>query len=286
MSGAEQDPLDYDAELREAVRAEGRLTVPEAWEGFPGAAFGGFLAGAVLVAASARTDHSLPLSLFTRFHRPAPVARTLGLVFEIERRGRSLDTLTARLVDGDRLLSTYSVAFGSETEVPLASQVLPKMPVMEGARPVWRHLEELGREAPRMMRRLGYRGGLSPPPEEEAAGWHLHSEWPAPTSADPVIRAAVSVMAVDAFVAPATLRANDHDLDEEWPVVMPSLDLTSWFYPPSDTDPDPVDWLTVRTAVPVTRAGYAVGRTQVFCGSCLVAEGMSQVALLPPPTQT
>ena len=35
--------------------------------------------------------------------------------------------------------------------------------------------------------------------------------------------------------------------------------------------------------MPVSRAGYAVGRTQVWAGSSLLAEGMSQVALVPVP---
>jgi len=39
----------------------------------------------------------------------------------------------------------------------------------------------------------------------------------------------------------------------------------------------------VRTSVPVSQAGYAVGRSQVWGGTKLIAEGMSQVALVPVP---
>ncbi len=88
-------------------------------------------------------------------------------------------------------------------------------------------------------------------------------------------------MAIDAFVGPAAMRANEWDLDGEWPVMMPSLDLNCWFYAPEEQGG--CDWLTVRTSVPVSRAGYAVGRTQVWAGDCLTAEGMSQVALVPVP---
>ena len=63
--------------------------------------------------------------------------------------------------------------------------------------------------------------------------------------------------------------------------MMPSLDLNGWFY--AAEEPHYGSWLTVRTSVPVTRAGYAVGRSQVWSGDCLVAEGMSQVALVPVP---
>jgi acyl-CoA thioesterase len=283
MTATEGAALDYEAELRGAVDLEGGwLTVPAAWEGFPGRAFGGFLAGAVLVAASARSAHPRPLSLFSRYYRPAPVGNAMTLEMAPERTGRSLETLTARLVEGDRLLSTFSVAFGRDGEAPLSSQALPAMPAIARPRPIWQHLEERGLEPGRLMRRVGYRGETEPVPREDAAaGWHLRSEWPAATCADPAVRAAVAVMAIDAFVGPATMRANERDLDGEWPVMMPSLDLSCWFYAPESQHEG--DWLTVRTSVPVSRAGYAVGRSQVWAGDRLTAEGMSQVALVPAP---
>lgn len=129
------------------------------------------------------------------------------------------------------------------------------------------------------MRRVGYRAETEAvPAAEAAAGWNLRSEWPATTCNDPAVRAAVAVMAIDVFVGPATMRANGWNLDEESPVMMPSLDLNSWFYA-LEAQRDR-DWLTVRTSVPVTQAGYAVGRTQVWAHDRLIAEGMSQVAVV------
>ena len=114
-------PLDYEKELREVFdpRVE-KLTVPAEWEGFPGAAFGGFVAAAVLVAAAARTEHPRPLSLFARFFRPVPVGRPVGLSLASERSGRSVETLTARLTDDERPLASFSVAFGRDGEAPVA----------------------------------------------------------------------------------------------------------------------------------------------------------------------
>ena len=40
----------------------------------------------------------------------------------------NLDTFAARLVDGERLLSTFSVAFGRDGEAPLSSQALATLP--------------------------------------------------------------------------------------------------------------------------------------------------------------
>jgi len=185
----------------------------------------------VLVAASARTRHPRPLSLFSRYYRPAPVGKAVGLELAVERTGRSLETFTARLADGDRLLSTFSFAFGRNGEAPLFSQALAPPAPLVRPRPIWQHLEEIGIEPGQLMRRVGYRGETEPvPPEEAAAGWHVRSEWPAAACKDPSVRAAVAVMAVDAFVGPATMRANEQDLDGEWPVMMPSLDLNCWFY--------------------------------------------------------
>ncbi len=282
MTSTNGAPLDFEAELRGAVNADnGSLTVPEAWEGFPGRAFGGFLAGAVLVAASARTEHPRPLSLFSRYYRPSPVGRAVRIELAAERRGNNLDTFAARLFDGDRLLSTFSVAFGRDGEAPLSSQALVPPPPLVRPQPVWQYCEEIGVKPERLMRRVGYRAETEAvPPEEAAAGWNLRSEWPATTCDDPAVRAAVAVMAIDVFVGPATMRANGWDLDREWPLMTPSLDLNCWFYAPEAQHDG--DWLTVRTSVPVTQAGYAVGRTQVWAGDRLIAEGMSQVALVLP----
>ena len=282
MTSADGAPLDFEAELRGAVDADsGSLTVPDAWEGFPGRAFGGFLAGAVLVATSDRTEHPRPLSLFSRYYRPSPVGRAVGIELAAEQRGTNLDTFVSRLVDGDRLLSTFSVAFGRDREVPLSSQALATPPPLVRPQPAWQYCEEIGVKLDRLMRRVGYRAETEAVPSKEAAaGWNLRSEWPATTCDDPVVRAAVAVMAIDVFVGPATMRANGRDLDGKSPVMMPSLDLNSWFYAPEAQHDG--DWLTVRTSVPVTQAGYAVGRAQVWAGDRLIAEGMSQVALVQP----
>ena len=282
MAASKGEKLDYEAELRGAVdAARGSLKVPEEWEGFPGRAFGGFLAAAVLVAASEQTQHARPLSLFSRYYRPAPVGKPLALELLAERRGRSVDTLTARLSDGDKLLSTFSVAFGREGHSPFTAQAVPTAAPLALPRPVWEHLEENGIEPGSLMRRVGYRTETEEfPAEDKAAGWHLRSEWPAAASDDVAVRAGVAAMAIDAFVGPAAMRANEWDLDGEWPVMTPSLDLNCWFYAPEEGG---CDWLTVRTAVPVSRAGYAVGRSQVWAGDRLTAEGMSQVALVPTP---
>ena len=154
--------------------------------------------------------------------------------------------------------------------------------LLQQPRPVWEHLEAMGIEAGALMRRLGYRAETEKLPAEElAAGWHMRAEWPAAACEDPAVHAAVAAMAIDAFVGPATMRANERDLDGDWPVMMPSLDLNCWFYAPEAQRG--CDWLTVRTSVPVSRAGYAVGRTQVWAGDRLTAEGMSQVALVAVP---
>jgi acyl-CoA thioesterase len=280
---------DYGEEIRCAVDGD-RLTVSHDWEGFPGQAFGGFAAAAVLVAAASETEKPRPLSLFARFKRPIPVGKPVAVALRAERRGRSVDTMAAKLLDGDRELASFTAALGQKGESPLRSQAVPVMTPLRQPAPVWRFLEEIGIEPPPIMRRVGYRG--EPPeaglPNVDGLEWHLRNQWPATSSNDLAVRAAMAVMPIDVFVGPATIHANEVDINAPWPVLMPSLDLTAWFYapesPPVDADEEsPTGWLNTRTSVPVTNAAYAVGRTQVWSGDRFVAEGMSQVALIPAP---
>lgn len=200
--------------------------------------------------------------------------------------------MAATLLDGDRELARFTAAFGRDGESPLRSQAVPSMIPLRQPRPVWRLVEELGLEPPPIMRRVGYRTevletGL---PDVDGPDWHLRNQWPATASDDLAIRAAMALMPIDVFVAPAAIRANGADLYEPWPVMMPSLDLTAWFYAPESPSADadeesPTGWLSSRTSVPVSNAAYAVGRTQVWSGDRFVAEGMSQVALIPAPSR-
>ncbi len=286
-----RDPIDYGDEIREAIAEDGdSLTVAPEWEGFPGQAFGGFAAAAVLVAASSRTDKPRPLSLFARFQRPIPLGRAVTLDLQTERSGRSVDTLAGTLRDGDRDLARFTAAFGIDGEAPLQSQAVPPMPPLRQPTPVASFIEAAGFEAPPLMRRVGYRGeaGDADLPNIDGPDWHIRNQWPATASQDLAVRAAMALMAIDIFVAPAAILANGVDISGPWPVIMPSLDLTAWFYAPEAPsleadEQSPSGWLNARTSVPVSNAGYAVGRTQVWSGERLVAEGMSQVAMVPAP---
>lgn len=282
-------PIDFGDEIESAV-SEDRLTISRDWEGFPGQAFGGFAAAAVLAAASHETEKPRPLSLFARFGRPIPVGKPVSLTLESERRGRSVDTIAATLRAGDRELARFTASFGIDGEAPLRGQAVPPMTPLREPTPVWRFLEAVGLEPPPIMRRVGYRGE----PLEEALAladgpeWHLRNQWPATASQDPAIRAATTLMPIDVYVAPAAIHANRVDINQPWPVIMPSLDLAAWFYAPeapaADADEQsPSGWLGSRTSVPVSHAGYAVGRTQIWSGDRFVAEGMSQVAMIPAP---
>lgn len=278
--------VDYEGEIRSAVDGE-HLVVPSEWEGFPGQAFGGFVAAALLLHAASETDKPRPLSCSVRFHRPTPLGRPVSVALRAERRGRSVDVLAASVRDAEREIVSGALVFGRDGQVPLRSQAVPAMTPVRDARPVWQHLQAIGVEPGAVMRRVGFRGEMEAC-EADGPDWHLRSQWPWTASNDLALRAAVALLPIDCFVGPAAMRANGVDLDAPWPVIVPSLDLAAWFYAPespvADADADgPEGWLTTRTSVPVTHAGYTVGRTQVWSGDRLVAEGMSQVALVPAP---
>lgn len=234
----------------------------------------------MLVAGAAHTEQRRPLSLFIRYHRPVPIRDAVALRIEAERRGRGVDVLRGEIGDAARPLASFSLAFARDAPDggPLRSQDVPPMAPLSAPQPVWQLVAERGGEPATVMRRVGFLGERADVARSDD-GWHLSSAWPATPSDDVVIRAAVTIMPIDWFVAPATMRANRLDLNEPWPVNMPSLDLTAWFYAPETAAPD--GWLPTRTAVPVSHAGFSVGRTQVFAGTTLVAEGMSQAMLLP-----
>jgi len=279
--------IDYESEILGAIEGD-RLTVPQEWEGFPGQAFGGFAAAAVLAAAAKQSDKPRPLSFSARFQRPIPIEKAVTLALHAERRGRSIDTMTATLLDGERELAHFSASFGRESDAPLRAQAVPVMTPLREPTPIWRFLEEEGIEPSPIMRRIGYRGEAigAGPPSVDGPEWHLRNQWPATASSNLAIRAAMALMAIDVFVGPAAMNANGVNLNEPWPVTVPSLDLAAWFYAPESPsveadEESPAGWLSSRTSVPVSHAGYAVGRTQVWSGDRFVAEGMSQVAMLP-----
>jgi len=281
--------MDYEREIRGALEGDG-LVVPDAWVGYASQEFGGFADAAILVAAASATEQPRPLSFFARFHQPIPTRKPLTVSLRVDRRGRTFDVVAATLLDDDRQLAQFTVSFGRESESPLRSQaVVPMAPLGEAA-PVWRMVEDAGLEPPLLMRRVGYRMATDDVRSPAAAGedWHLRGQWPATVSRDLALRAGVALMPIDVFVAPAANRANGVDLRRPSPVVMPTLDLAAWFYAPesptADADTEsPAGWLRTRTSVPVSSAACAVGRTQLWSGDRFVAEGMSQVVLVPAP---
>jgi acyl-CoA thioesterase len=281
------DSIDYEREIRRAIEG-GQLTISDEWEGFPGRAFGGFAAAAVLAAAALETEQPRPLSIFARFHRPIPIRKAVNLAVQTQRRGQLVDVLEATLHDGDCTLAHFTLAFGRDGESPLRSQAIRPITPLRELTPAWRLVEGIGLDPPLLMRRVGYRIGApdAENPDTEGVDWHLHGQWPDTRSDDLAIRAGITLMPIDVCVAPAAINANGLDVKQPSPVMMPSLDLAAWFYAPESTSTD-VDsrfrngWLSSRTSVPVTNAAYAVGRTQVWSGDRFVAEGMSQVVLIP-----
>ncbi len=166
-----------------------------------------------------QTEKPRPLSFFARFQRPIPIGKAVTLALHAERCGRSVDTLAAVLLDGDRELARFSAAFGREAEGPLRGQGVPAMTPLRQPTPIWRFLEEVGIEPAPLMRRVGYRGepleaGL---PDVDGPDWHLRNQWPATASDDLAIRAAVALMIVDPAGVPVP-EHRDRVPDDELPV--------------------------------------------------------------------
>lgn len=279
------DGIDCAAEVWEALgggQDAPVLTVPPDWEGIPGRAFGGFSVAALVAAAGKRATLPHPLSVHARFHRPVPIEVPVRVVVGVEREGRTMATYSAELRGpDDRLLTAASVAFGLGAGMDLSSQPGEAMPELVDPVPIAEVIAAKGVTPPRVMQRVGFRGATG---DMADPGFHLHGDWPATRSAQALDQALVATMCIDNFSAPATMRANGVTVDGPWPAMAPNVDLTAWFHPRAAASGEGPARLGVRTEVARTAGGFAVGRTQVWAGAELAAEGMSQVVLIPVPS--
>ncbi|MDD9945290.1 MAG: thioesterase family protein [Myxococcales bacterium] len=273
--------MDYRSEVLGALDPAGTsLVVPEVWEGVPGTSFGGYAVAALFASARLRAEQPRPLSVHARFHRPVPVTRTVGVRVERERRGRMVEVFSSRLGDGDRPLVSASVAFGAPSPVTDRSQPVEPMLPIDDPVPVFEVTEALGVRPANMMRHVGFRTSRRLLEGGASGDWHLLADWPSPTEDYEDGYAIAAIMCIDAFPPAASMFANGYTITDRWQVMPRSVDVTAWFYG-SPATASRAGRLDVRTSVASTGAGFAVGRTQVWAEQCLVAEGMSQVVLLP-----
>ena len=135
---------------------------------------GGYLAAIVLRALQqALADESWQPTSLTLHYPAAPVVGPCQIITRVERKGRSLATLSARLMQGDRLCVLALAAFSQPrpSAVTFAERTMPAVPPPEQLAPMAR-IEML----PAFTGRFDYRWAIGDPPfsgseHAQAGGW-------------------------------------------------------------------------------------------------------------------
>ncbi|MFO7591748.1 MAG: thioesterase family protein [Acidimicrobiia bacterium] len=235
---------------------------------------GGYLAAIILRALGetvADADRA-PRSLTTHFVAP-PEAGVITIATNVERRGRSLTTCTARVEQGDRLIALGVAAFSTPRPGPeFCDLVRPEV-----ADPATIAAETVPADAPPIARRWDTRWAIgerpwtggAPSPAAIGGGW-IRLEEPQPFDA-PVLAAVT-----DAWIPPVFSRA-------PVPMVVPTVDLTVHFragLPHPGIGPE--DFLLAVFRTNVSAGGFLEEDGEVWAADgTLLAQSRQLAAILP-----
>ena len=213
-------PFDEETAVRPLGDGRFVATMAQSWWVARGPN-GGYLAAVILRALTETVDDTAraPRSLTVHYLRPAG-AGDVDIEVRRERVGRSMTTLSARLVQGDRLVALAIAAFSTPRPGPeFTDSVMPQVPgpgayVARGTIPA---------EAPPIARRWDTRWAIGHPPapgtprgaRAVAGGW---IRLPECRTVDALVAAAIT----DAWVPPTFSRVDEL-------VVVPTVDLTIHF---------------------------------------------------------
>lgn len=252
---------------------EGRHTavVDPAWA-TPRGPNGGYLAALVLRAmlAELRDGAKAPRSLTCHFLRP-PEAGPVDIAVTVEREGRAVSTLSARMTQDDAPCILAVGAFGVELDTALdyADLHMPDVPPADEVEPV-ADREDL----PPIARRMEVRPVLGPPAFSGAdvaltGGWIRTRE---PTPAD----AAAICQYADAWI-PAPFARLDA------PVGAPTIDLTVHFRRALPlAGADPLAPVLLQVASTTSAEGYFEEDTAIWAADGTLIAQSRQLALLRP----
>lgn len=187
----------------------------------PGGPNGGYLAAIVLRALEQRIDDpGRPARSITLHYLRPPGPGELRIDVVVERSGRTLSTLTARVSQGDRLCVIAIAAFAGAFPSAVAdfAAPMPSVPGPEGIEPFVPHPR-----MPPIAHRLVMRGTIGPRPfsggDEALTGGWMSLREPQP------LDAATLALYADAWVPPVFARVKE-------PLAAPTIDLTIHFRAP------------------------------------------------------
>jgi acyl-CoA thioesterase len=236
---------------------------------------GGYLAAMLtraLVAAVAEPDRA-PRSLTIHFAR-APAAGGVRIAVAIERRGRSLSTVSARMTQEGKLIALALAAFSVAWDGPeISTMAMPEVPaadpreragafIEEGAPPFTRHIV--------IQPRLGGVPFANEEQPMEVTGWLGLVE-------DHPVDAAMLAFLSDALIPAPFMRTSE-------PVAAPTIDLTVHFRVamPRTADPDPREMCLVRTRTRSIHDGFFDEDGWIWAADGTLLAQSRQLAILMP----
>ena len=260
---------EFERATAVAAAGEGRWTgsMDEAWFA-PRGPNGGFVAAVVLRAMQERVADPLrrPRSLTLHYLRP-PAAGEVEVAVAVEREGRRLSTVSARLEQGGRLCVVALAAFSDEfPTVADYADAAPEVAAPETIEPSARHPA-----LPPIAHRFETRPAVGPAPfsgadEALTGGWIAFADGPQPIDAPAL-----------ALLADAWLPAPFTRLTE--PVGAPTVDLTIHFRAPEVVVEEPV--LAVFRSR-VAHAGCCEEDGELWSADGRLLAQSRQLALLAP----
>jgi acyl-CoA thioesterase len=235
---------------------------------------GGYLAAMILrsLVATVNDDERAPRSLTVHFARaPEPGPVTLHTV--VERAGRSLTTVSARMEQDGALMALALAAFS----VPWTAPEFGQLPMPPTASPDPRPSEPnpVGEGVPRFVQHMVMQPRLGPLPFSHSDAPMEIGGWLGLYEPEPLDAAAMALFA-DAWPSPPFVRL-------EHPAFSPTIDLTIHFrqvFPRTDAEPSELCLARFRTGL--VHEGFFENDAVIWAADGTVLTQARQLALLLP----
>jgi acyl-CoA thioesterase len=233
---------------------------------------GGFLAAMLVKAMGAAVDdHTRTPRSLTIHYTAAPAEGPVRIRTTIERAGRSLTTVTARMEQHDRLIALAIGAFSRERRAALEFDDAPAPAVPP---PEEVPVAQSRRELPPFAHQWELRYGIGTMPFSGANGSTLTGGWIKPLEEHPVDAALVAQI-TDAWLPAVFLRLTEPD-------AVPTIDLTIHFRAEL---PLPADYVLVTFESRLSQGGFIEEDGWIWSRDGQLIAHSRQLALLQAPSQ-
>ncbi|HTN99283.1 MAG TPA: thioesterase family protein [Microthrixaceae bacterium] len=269
----------FAAETAVARTGEGRYraVVDKSWWIVAGPN-GGYVAAIVLRAIVAEVADATrrPRSMTLQYLRP-PRVGAVEVEVVVERSGRSVTNVTAKLAQDGRTLVVALASLGVDRQAPTSFNEDPGLPTMSDGSPVPRVSEipeapiDPSRDIPmRQHYDLRWVLGERPFSEERSADARaLSGGWIRPAEAEPIDEVVLAAM-TDAWMPPIFSRVAE-------PLAVPTIDLTIHF---RGLPEDPLAHCFGVFDSPIARDGYLVEHGKIYSAEGLLLAESRQLAVV------